>query len=209
MAEEEKMLSDNDETESINEEEILEDDKDKDLEEDEVESGDENDEDEEEESEIINDGKTKEILDLDIDYGDNDDNDDIYEDYEMEDLQKFDEEIKTNYIANYHPEEVALNYDEIRALSTVTRDNNDRIVDELHKTLPILTKYEYTRILGIRAKQINEGAQPMIKLDKTIIDGYLIAQIEIKQKKVPFILKRPLPNGGIEYWKISDLEILF
>ena len=32
-----------------------------------------------------------------------------------------------------------------------------RICDELHKSIPLLTKYEYTNILGIRAKQINEG----------------------------------------------------
>ena len=72
--------------------------------------------------------------------------------------------------------------------------------------LPLET--EYTNILGIRAKQINEGAKPFVNMDKEIMDGYLIAQIEIKQKKLPFIIKRPIPNGGAEYWRLSDLEIL-
>ena len=123
-------------------------------------------------------------------------------------LQKFDEELKNNYIKQYHPEESHINYDEVRALSTVTRNKNNEIVDDLHQSIPILTKYEYVTVLGLRAKQINEGAIPFVNVDKEIIDGYLIAQIEIKQKKVPFIIKRPMPNGGIEYWKIEDLEIL-
>jgi len=140
--------------------------------------------------------------------GIDDDDDDDDDDDEMEYLQKFDDELKNNYIAEYHPEELAVNYDEVRGLCSVTRNSSNIIVDELHKTLPYLTKYEYTSVLGIRAKQINEGSVPFVKVEKDIMDGYLIAQIEIKQKKLPFIIKRPLPNGGIEYWRLSDLEIL-
>ena len=46
------------------------------------------------------------------------------------------------------------NLDEIKDLLNVIRDKNNIIVDELHKTIPILTKYEKTRILGIRIKQL-------------------------------------------------------
>lgn len=130
-------------------------------------------------------------------------------DEDMEYLYKFDDEIKGNYISEYHPEEFMLNNDEVRGLCAVTRNASNVIVDELHKTIPHLTKYEYTGVLGVRAKQINEGSVPFVKVDKEIMDGYLIAQIEIKQKKLPFIIKRPLPNGGIEYWRLGDLEILF
>ena len=31
---------------------------------------------------------------------------------------------------------------------------------------------------------------------------------EFEEKKIPFIIKRPLPNGGVEYLKFADLEIL-
>jgi len=139
---------------------------------------------------------------------DDDDDDEYYDNDDSENLIKFDDELKKNYIENYHPEEVNINYDEVKSLCNVTRDNNGIIVDELHKSLPILTKYEYTNILGLRAKQINEGCKPFINLEKEILDGYLIAQIELKQKALPFIVKRPIPNGGIEYWRLSDLEIL-
>ena len=26
------------------------------------------------------------------------------------------------------------------------------------------------------------------------------------QKKIPFIIRRPIPNGGSEYWKVNDLK---
>ena len=143
------------------------------------------------------------------DEDDGDDGDESYYDYdETENFMKFDDELKNNYIENYHPEEVSINYDEVKALCSITRDRDGIIVDELHKSLPILTKYEYTNILGLRAKQINQGCKPFISVNKEILDGYLIAQIELKQKALPFIVKRPIPNGGIEYWRLSDLEIL-
>ena len=148
------------------------------------------------------------IDDVDGDDEDDDDDDAYYDYDETENFVKFDDELKNNYIENYHPEEVSINYDEVKALSSVTRDRDGIIVDELHKSLPILTKYEYTNILGLRAKQINQGCKPFVSIDKEILDGYLIAQIELKQKMLPFIVKRPIPNGGIEYWRLSDLEIL-
>ena len=77
-----------------------------------------------------------------------------------------------------------------------------------HKTNPILTKYEKTRVLGQRTKQLNNGAKPMIKVKENIIDSYLIAEMELKEKKIPFIIRRPLANGYSEYWTLEDLEIL-
>jgi DNA-directed RNA polymerase subunit K/omega len=35
-----------------------------------------------------------------------------------------------------------------------------------------------------------------------------IARLELAQKKLPFIIQRPLPNGTFEYWRLSDLMIL-
>jgi DNA-directed RNA polymerase I, II, and III subunit RPABC2 len=71
-----------------------------------------------------------------------------------------------------------------------------------------MSKYEMTRILGERAKQINEGAKSFIGVDPSLIDGFLIALKEFEMKKIPFIIRRPLPNGASEYWKMKDLEII-
>jgi len=121
-------------------------------------------------------------------------------------LQKFDKEINDNYLVNFHPECVSHNYDEVIAMSKVIRDENEIIMDGFHKTIPFMTKFEKARVLGQRAKQINSGATPFVKVPENVIDGYLIAELELKQKRIPFIIRRPLPNGGSEYWSIKDLE---
>jgi DNA-directed RNA polymerase I, II, and III subunit RPABC2 len=90
----------------------------------------------------------------------------------------------------------------------VVRDERGVVIDPLHRTLPFLSKYERTRILGERAKQINDGAKPFVKTDPSVIDGYLIALKELEEKKLPFIIRRPLNNGASEYWKLRDLEFL-
>ena len=123
-------------------------------------------------------------------------------------LKKFDKELREDYLVNFHPESLIQNYDEIYNLARVVRDANGVIVDSLHKTLPMLTKYEKTRILGQRAKQINDGATPFVKVPEGVIDGYLIAIRELEEKKIPFIIRRPLPNRGSEYWMVEDLEIV-
>ena len=121
-------------------------------------------------------------------------------------LQKFDKSVNDNYLLNFHPESVLQNYDEILVMTKVVRNADGIIVDKLHRTIPYLTKYEKARILGQRAKQINSGAYPFVKVPENVIDGYLIAELELKQKRIPFIIRRPLPNGGSEYWTIKDLE---
>jgi len=135
---------------------------------------------------------------------DEEDDDEDDEDY----LQKFDNNIQRNVISEYHPELHQHNYEEIEALCKIVRNEMGTIIDPLHKTLPFLTKYEKARILGERAKQINAGGTPFIQVEPSMIDGYLIAMKELEEKKIPFIIKRPIPNGGCEYWKLKDLEIL-
>jgi len=123
-------------------------------------------------------------------------------------LQKLDDSVREQTIANHHPELIIHNYDEVEALTTVVRDERGVIIDPLHRTLPFLSKYERTRILGERAKQINDGAKPFVVSDPSVIDGYLIALKELEERKLPFIIRRPLNNGASEYWKLKDLEFL-
>lgn len=141
------------------------------------------------------------VIDSDDDQDDDSDDEALDNKFEIEGLNEF--------LAKYHPESKQHNYDEIYALSEVIRDSKGIIIDDLHKTLPIMSKYEKTRILGQRAKQINSGNKPFVNVPKNIMDGYLIAQEELMQKKLPFIIRRPLPSGGSEYWRIKDLEILY
>jgi DNA-directed RNA polymerase I, II, and III subunit RPABC2 len=144
-----------------------------------------------------------------IQSGGGDEDEDEDEDEDDDDyLQKFNEDINKNFIADNHPECINVNFDEVLTLSKVVRDGKNNIVDDLHRTLPYLTKYEKTRILGQRAKQINSGMTAFVKVPENVIDGYLIAEMELAQKRIPFIIKRPVPGGGCEYWRVSDLELV-
>jgi DNA-directed RNA polymerase subunit K/omega len=121
---------------------------------------------------------------------------------------KFSNELRSEYIKTYHPEEIHKPFDEIYQLSHVTRNEEGNIIDDNHKTYPILSKYEKTRIIGLRVSQLNKGAKPFITLKNKILDNSLIAEKELQDKALPFIIMRPIPNALSEYWKVSDLELI-
>ena len=84
------------------------------------------------------------------------------------------------------------------------RERSDHLCTIRHH----LTKYETARILGQRAKQLNSGAKTFVKVPPNVLDGYEIAKLELEEKKIPFIIKRPIPDGTCEYWNVSDLEVI-
>jgi DNA-directed RNA polymerase I, II, and III subunit RPABC2 len=73
-------------------------------------------------------------------------------------------------------------------------------------TKPFLTKYEKVRILGDRSRQLAQGAKPMIK-NTTGLSHKEVALLELKSRVIPLIIERPIPNVGVEKWKLSELEI--
>lgn len=160
-----------------------------------------------EDNEILNEGnEINQVINEEIE--NESESDEEEDEYEEETFDKIDENRQENIIQQYHPELKTLNYEEINTLCTIVRDIKGNIIDPLHKTLPLLSRYEKARVLGERAEQINSGAQPFIDVETSMIDGYLIAMKELEQKKIPFIIQRPLPNGGCEYWRLVDLEMI-
>jgi len=148
--------------------------------------------------------EANEQLNVITDEDDDDDDDDEGDD----ELKKLENNMQKDYLLSYHPELKQINFNELLSLSKITRNKNGIIVDPLHKTFPYLTKFERAKILGQRAKQINNGSPIFVKVTPNIIEGHTIALMELNQKKIPFIIKRPLPNGSSEYWKVSDLNML-
>ncbi len=122
--------------------------------------------------------------------------------------QKFQQFEKKELLLNFHPEISQLNFKDVDAMTSIVRDAENNIIDPLHKTIPILTRYERARVLGVRAKQLENDAQPLIDVPVNMIDSYAIACEELKQRKIPFIIRRPYPDGASEYWKVEDLEII-
>ena len=115
--------------------------------------------------------------------------------------KKIGQHIDRNELLKYHPECIVQNFEEIRALSDIQLKN-------AHITIPLLTKYEKARVIGMRTLQLNNGADPLVEIPDTLLDNVIIAEKELMAKKLPFIICRPLPNGRKEYWKLEDLEIL-
>lgn len=99
--------------------------------------------------------------------------------------------------------------DEIEMLTTIHRDKDNHICDPTHTTIPWLTNYERARILSVRVSQLDSGAIPLVSVPPEMkYTNYTIAVHELEQKKLSFIIQRPLPNNQCEYWKVEDLTLI-
>jgi DNA-directed RNA polymerase I, II, and III subunit RPABC2 len=90
----------------------------------------------------------------------------------------------------------------------VSTDPEKPTTDPNHRTYPFLTNFERTKMIGLRANQISKGSAPFIAVPSHITDVRDIARMELEQKRLPYIIKRPLPDGSFEYWRLADLLIL-
>ncbi|KAL9094576.1 MAG: hypothetical protein Q9165_003135 [Trypethelium subeluteriae] len=61
-------------------------------------------------------------------------------------------------------------------------------------TTPYMTKYERARVLGTRALQISMNAPVLVDLEGET-DPLQIAIKELREKKIPLIVRRYLPDG--------------
>ncbi|CAO3689325.1 unnamed protein product [Umbelopsis vinacea] len=73
-------------------------------------------------------------------------------------------------------------------------------------TTPYMTKYERARVLGTRALQISLNAPVMIELNGES-DPLVIAMKELREKKIPLIVRRFLPDNSYEDWHVKDLIV--
>ena len=87
--------------------------------------------------------------------------------------------------------EILINYDKLK---------------KTNRSKPIMSKYERTKIIGVRAQQISQGSVPLVEVPKHLSSTLDIATYELKLRKTPFIVKRNV-GRNIEYWKVEDLII--
>jgi DNA-directed RNA polymerase I, II, and III subunit RPABC2 len=113
------------------------------------------------------------------------------------------------YLITHHPE-CRLDYvEEVLQKLPLGAYPPDEGLDPKHKSVMYLTSFEKTKILGFRANQLAQGSRPFIHpLPEYMTDVLEIAAIELEQKRLPYILKRPMPNGTFEYVRLSDLIII-
>jgi len=132
------------------------------------------------------------------DYEDPNDIDDIDDIDNIDDIDSKDEILLENISENEYKSSLI----SIEEFNTFYKEYKKEI-----KTSKILNKYEKTKILSERAEQLYEGAIPLIPNADKYNNVLEIAEEELKEKKIPFIIKR-MVNNKFEYIKIEDLVIL-
>ncbi|CAJ2506134.1 Uu.00g002640.m01.CDS01 [Anthostomella pinea] len=75
-----------------------------------------------------------------------------------------------------------------------TSIKDKKIPTDERTTTPYMTKYERARILGTRALQISMNAPVLVDLEGES-DPLQIAIKELKEKKIPLIVRRYMPDG--------------
>jgi len=138
----------------------------------------------------------------------NDDTSDFETDYGDEDFfQKIDTQTRDDFVSSFHPQLKMPSHDEIQRLTVLQKNEAGVIDDPFHRTEPFVRKYERTHIIGVRAQQLEHGAEPLIPFEPNMTEK-MIATEEFEQKVLPFIIWRPFPDSSGEFWKLTDLEII-
>ncbi|KAI4347509.1 hypothetical protein L6164_008319 [Bauhinia variegata] len=83
---------------------------------------------------------------------------------------------------------------------------DEELVERPRKTSKYMTKYERARILGTRALQISMNAPVMVELEGET-DPLEIAMKELRERKIPFTIRRYLPDGSYEDWGVDELIV--
>ena len=100
----------------------------------------------------------------------------------------------------------------IRNRETITKDlehEPTEIIDKGGQIVtgpPTLTRFERARIMGARALQLSLGAPVFIKIPKNATSSLEIAMEELKQRVIPIVIKRTLPNGDYQHLPIDQFE---
>ncbi|MED6188849.1 DNA-directed RNA polymerases II, IV and V subunit 6A [Stylosanthes scabra] len=129
--------------------------------------------------------------------------DDDYEDIDM----GYEDEPPEPEIEEGAEEDVENKNEDITGEPLETEDKEDeQPVERPRKTSKYMTKYERARILGTRALQISMNAPVMVELEGET-DPLEIAMKELRERKIPFTIRRYLPDGSYEDWGVDELIV--
>ena len=114
---------------------------------------------------------------------------------EEENEEPFEDE--NNQTSDYLSEEKITTHTDF--YKTMVKESQNR------KSIPFLTKFEKSRIIGIRAQQLSQNMPALVDISDctTPIE---IALKELKEGRLPFIIRREMPNGSFEDWRVDELK---
>nr|GLL28148.1 DNA-directed RNA polymerase subunit 6A-like protein [Ipomoea trifida]GMC93004.1 DNA-directed RNA polymerases II, IV and V subunit 6A-like [Ipomoea batatas]GMC94435.1 DNA-directed RNA polymerases II, IV and V subunit 6A-like [Ipomoea batatas]GMC96326.1 DNA-directed RNA polymerases II, IV and V subunit 6A-like [Ipomoea batatas]GMC98492.1 DNA-directed RNA polymerases II, IV and V subunit 6A-like [Ipomoea batatas] len=128
------------------------------------------------------------------------------EDYEMDGGYE-DEPVEPEIEEGVEPEEENAQQEDVPDALLGDDDKNEQeAVERPRKTSKYMTKYERARILGTRALQISMNAPVMVELEGES-DPLEIAMKELRERKIPFTIRRYLPDGSYEDWGVDELIV--
>lgn len=128
----------------------------------------------------------EDIEDIEIIDGDYENDDD---DYEVDEPAQEEEQTQDKTLFTSHDE----TYQEFKTKS------------KTRQSMPYLTKYEKSRIIGIRAQQLSQGSPALVNTGN-LIRTTDIALKELNEGKITFIIRRRFPNGEYEDWRVDELQ---
>lgn len=78
-----------------------------------------------------------------------------------------------------------------------------------HRTRPVMSKYEVTKIISARVQQLSEGAPSTLSSDHEAHSKGLmnVAVAELEERTLPMMITRELPDGSKELWKLDQLRL--
>jgi len=82
-----------------------------------------------------------------------------------------------------------------------------------YRSRSLMTKYEFDQIISLRTTHLCRGAIPFVNIPEndfkieTNMQLRKIALLELYEGKLPYMIKRVMPYGKTEYWKIKDLDL--
>ena len=90
-----------------------------------------------------------------------------------------------------------------------------KVMEHLNDTKiskPIMTIYEFDKIIALRTQQIASGAPLFVNDMTTDVKSNMelrqIALKELTEGRLPFMVERKLPNNKKEYYRVRDLDLV-
>lgn len=138
--------------------------------------------------------------DADVDVDTGADGDDDGNNFDVETAA----DTKACYLKNLNKDMLVLDEDDSSMYATM---EPIIVAPENRESDPIMTYYEMVRVIGVRAKQFDYGAEPLVR-GLTNMHSAKMAFVELMAGMTPFILRRRLPGKRLELWRIDELDII-
>ena len=89
---------------------------------------------------------------------------------------------------------------------TMSSSEQVEYYNEIEELYPEQAHYNYENVKIVL--ELGKKNADVLEFGTWKADLCEIALKEYEQKKIPFIIRRPIPDGTCEYWKLKDLEML-